>query len=127
MTNNTPTPNREAVTAEMIVAAIRAHSAEPTSRDMGARKMRATLIASGLPAEVEQLREELIGWRKRWQETDDDATAMRAELTRLRGKLSKARDVIREARKQIAVAPHSLAYDLTLLPKLDAALKDQQP
>jgi hypothetical protein len=37
-------------------------------------------------------------------------------------RLAQATDLLRECRKQVATAPHSLAYEYTLLPKIDEFL-----
>lgn len=113
--------DREAGTAERLIALavkLETYGAfTATERGELARTIRAL---SGLPAEVERLRE-LV--RKYMEEY---CPMLRNEASRLRAEMAEARDVIREARKQIAVAPRSLAYDLTLLPKLDAALSKEQ-
>jgi len=42
----------------------------------------------------------------------------------LRRRVDELEAVLRDAKEQVAMLPHSLAYEFTLIPKIDAALKE---
>jgi len=46
------------------------------------------------------------------------------KIDALRRRVDELEAVLRDAKEQVAMLPHSLAYEFTLIPKIDAALKE---